>query len=68
MGFLQFILAAEPNHRKSKPGRKTGFKIDPTAMTGKIGNKKFAAPNASHYFVINFVIVFFAVNSEWFVA
>jgi len=67
MGFLQFILAAEPNYRQSKSGRKSGFKINSAAMTGKIGDKKFAAANASDNFVINLVVVLLSVNSEWFV-
>ena len=68
MGFLQFILAAEPNYRQPKSGRKAGFKINSAAMPCEISDEKFAATNPRNDFVINFIVVLFSVNSEWFIS
>src|ERR1039458_6007406 len=68
MGFLQFILATEPNHRQSKSGRKAGFKINPTAMSGEISDEKFAATNTCDNFIVNLVVVLLTVNSERFIS
>ena len=67
MGFLQFVLAAEPNYWQSKSSRKAGFKINPAAMAGKIGYKKFATTNTRNNFVINLVVMLFTINSERFI-
>ena len=38
-----------------------------TAMTGEIGDEKFAATNARDNFIVNFIVVLFTINSERFI-
>ena len=64
MGFLQLVLAANPNYWQPKSGRKAGFKINSAAMSREISDEEFAATNTRNNFVRHFVVVLLPVNSE----
>ena len=68
VGFLQLIFPAKPDYWQAKSGRKAGFKIDSAAVPREIGNEKLASADTRNNFIVNFVVVLLAVNSEWFVA
>ncbi len=68
VNFAQFILAAKPNDLLPQTKSKACFKINPSAITGKISNEKLAFANCGNNFIVNSVIVVMLINPKWFVS
>ena len=63
--FLDLILSAGPDDRKSEPHGETGLEIDATTMPGEVGDDKAALLDAGDDQVVNLVVVLLLVHPEW---